>query len=80
MLAKGGMPDVPHLPLQLLIAWGVLPPHYNFWLDRADYERGDEWWRKHDEEVESLVKAAKTLDELPECAFAFCKHRQRQHP
>lgn len=70
MLVKG-MPDVPHLPLQLLIAWGVLPPHYNFWLDRADYERGDEWWRKHDEEVESLVKAAKTLDELPECALPF---------
>lgn len=44
ILAKG-LPDVPHLPLQLLIAWGKAPAHYNFWLDRADYARGDDWWR-----------------------------------
>lgn len=30
MLVKG-LPDVPHLPLQLLTAWGEVPMHYNFW-------------------------------------------------
>ncbi len=44
LLLSKGLPDVPHLPLQLLTAWGKLPPHYNFWLDRAGYESGDDWW------------------------------------
>lgn len=57
MLAKG-LPDVPHLPLQLLVAWGELPPHYNFWLDRADYAPGDAWWQPHAEEVNALLRAA----------------------
>lgn len=70
LLAKG-MPDVPHLPLQLLMAWGVLPPHYNFWLDRADYDRGDEWWQNFADEVEDLVKAAEDLEGLETCDLPF---------
>lgn len=58
-LLSKGLPDVPHLPLQMLMAWGVLPPHYNFWLDRADYARGDSWWHEFAEEVESLADAAR---------------------
>lgn len=57
MLSKG-LPDVPHLPLQLLVAWGELPPHYNFWLDRADYAAGDTWWRPYAEEVDAVLRAA----------------------
>lgn len=56
-LAKG-LPDVPHLPVQLLMAWGKLPAHYNFWLDRAGYTPGDSWWMPHREEVEALAAAA----------------------
>ena len=44
MLSKG-LPDVPHLPVQLLMAWEQVPAHYNFWYDRAGYAPGDDWWR-----------------------------------
>lgn len=52
------LPDVPHLYLQLLTAWGKVPPHYNFWLERADFEPGDEWHREYAKDVEALVNAA----------------------
>lgn len=74
MLAKG-LPDVPHLPLQLLVAWGELPPHYNFWLDRADYAPDDTWWQEHADEVEALARAACGDDpaaaDLPLCELPF---------
>ncbi len=54
-----GMPDVPHQPLQLLVAWGKVPPHYNFWLDRAGYASGDTWWQACADEVESLAAAGR---------------------
>lgn len=65
LLAKG-LPDVPHLPLQLLMAWGEVPPHHNFWLDRAGYAAGDDWWRPHAGEVAAL--AATGRGETPACA------------
>lgn len=73
MLSKG-LPDVPHLPLQLLVAWGELPPHYNFWLDRADYAPGDAWWRDCAQEVDALEQAAGSGPEaadLPFCDLPF---------
>lgn len=63
-----GLPDVPHLPLQLLVAWGKVPPHYNFWLDRAGYASGDNWWTAHREEVDALVRAAEN-GEMPDAAL-----------
>lgn len=57
-----GLPDVPHLPLQLLTAWGKLPPHYNFWLDHADFETGDEWQREYEKEIADLAAAAAGAD------------------
>ncbi|MDO5483598.1 MAG: ribonuclease catalytic domain-containing protein, partial [Desulfovibrionaceae bacterium] len=68
MLAKG-LPDVPHLPLQLLVAWGILPAHYNFWLDRADYAAGDGWWQTCAAEVAELARPS--LDGLPLCELPF---------
>ncbi len=62
-----GLPDVPHLPLQLLVAWGKVPPHYNFWLERAGYASGDNWWTAHCEEVDALVRAAESGD-MPDAA------------
>ena len=32
-----GLSDDPHLALLLAMTWGLVPEHYNFWLDRADY-------------------------------------------
>ncbi|MDD4700890.1 MAG: ribonuclease catalytic domain-containing protein [Desulfovibrio sp.] len=63
-----GLPDVPHLPLQLLVAWGKLPAHYNFWLDRAGYAAGDSWWAAHTEEVDALVRAARACN-MPDAAL-----------
>ncbi|MDE7371335.1 MAG: RNB domain-containing ribonuclease [Desulfovibrio sp.] len=68
LLAKG-LPDVPHLPLQLLMAWGELPPHHDFWLDRAGYDAGDTWWQPFAPEVAQL--AAGAGPELPPCELPF---------
>lgn len=64
------LPEVPHLPLQLLMAWGELPPHHNFWLDRADYARGDDWWQSSAEEVAQLAACA-PMKELPLSTLPF---------
>lgn len=58
-LVSKGLPQEPHLPLQLLMAWGVLPAHHNFWLDRAEYAPGDLWWHPCADEVESVANAPK---------------------
>lgn len=68
MLTKG-LPDVPHLPLQLLMAWGVVPPHHNFWLNRAGYAAGDDWWQPEAAAVKEL--AAPDLSALPLCDTPF---------
>jgi exoribonuclease-2 len=69
MLAKG-LPDVPHLPLQLLAAWGEVPEHHNFWLDRAGYAPGDAWWRPLADEAQDIARAARNRP-LPECGLPF---------
>ena len=38
-----GLPDDPYLALYLAMTWGLVPEHYNFWMDRADYEAGTDW-------------------------------------
>ncbi len=60
MLVKG-LPDVQHLPLQLAMAWGILPLHYNFWLDRADYDPSEAWVEEHVEAVQDIVNAVKKV-------------------
>ena len=37
------LPESPHLPLHLAVAWGLVPEHYNFWLDRIGFDRGEAW-------------------------------------
>lgn len=39
----GGLPDSPNLALHLAVAWGLVPEHHNFMLDRAGYESGEAW-------------------------------------
>lgn len=70
-LLRKGLPDVQHLPLQLLTAWGKLPPHYNFWLDRADYEPGNAWWEGVKEEVGSLAGEAEKSTKDSFCDLPF---------
>lgn len=69
MLTKG-LPDVPHLPVQLLMAWGIVPPHYNFWFDRAGYEAGDNWWHRWADDVQTLIAAGRDIP-LPACDLPF---------
>ena len=64
MLVKG-LPDVPHVPLLLATAWGLVPAHYNFWMDRADYSPGDAWADEFTPVVQGLVEAVDTAQPPP---------------
>ncbi|MDR3175209.1 MAG: RNB domain-containing ribonuclease [Desulfovibrio sp.] len=64
LLCKG-LPDIPHLAPALAEAWGIVPAHHNFLLDRIDYERGEAWAGAHAEECAALVgESARLLDRL----------------
>lgn len=56
MLVKG-LPDVQYLPLHLATAWELVAPHYNFWMDRADYKPGDDWADGHAAAVNAICEA-----------------------
>jgi len=58
-LVRKGLPETPHLELQLAQAWGVVPPHHNFHYDQADYAPGDEWSRAHAGEIEAMCERVK---------------------
>lgn len=60
----GGLPDSPHLALHLAVAWGIVPEHYNFMLDRAGYESGEDWAEAYASDCEALgVKVGAATDE-----------------
>lgn len=42
-LLSRGLPNDPHLALHLAVAWGIVPKHYNFLLDKAGYDPTSEW-------------------------------------
>ena len=65
-----GLPEVPHIAVQLLMAWGKVPPHYNFWYDRAGYDPGDEWWKPFADEVKKFADASASCP-LPACDLPF---------
>ncbi len=60
-----GLPDDPHLPLLLAMTWGLVPEHYNYWLDRAGYEAGTTWEEAHRAETEALIAAVADEAQLP---------------
>ncbi|MBQ7617499.1 MAG: RNB domain-containing ribonuclease [Desulfovibrio sp.] len=69
-----GLPEAPQLPLQLLLAWGKLPAHYNVWLAQAEYQPGDNWWQEAAPEVlarQAMVTDEARLGELPFCDLPF---------
>ena len=73
-----GLPEVPHIAVQLLMAWGKIPPHYNFWYDRAGYEPGDTWWKPFADRVRKFADDSAACP-LPPCNLPFvsidgCEH------
>ncbi|MDR2162099.1 MAG: RNB domain-containing ribonuclease [Desulfovibrio sp.] len=67
-----GLPEHPCLALILAVAWGLVPEHYNFWLDRAGFARGEDW--ANGEEVarfeETSAVCIENLPEWPDAASA----------
>ncbi|MDR2891515.1 MAG: RNB domain-containing ribonuclease [Deltaproteobacteria bacterium] len=63
--AKSAAED-PHLPLCLAIAWGLLPEHHNFWLDRADYDPDPEWHCPWQAEIDQIKEAIDKFEKRAE--------------
>ncbi len=63
------VPEDAFNPLLLAISWKIVPQHYNYWLDRADYEATDDWHLPYKDEVNRLIEKAKSdesiLEDLP---------------
>ncbi len=58
-----GLPEDPFLPLFLAQAWGIVPPHYNFHLARAQYDWEPDWAAEHAQaiaDIKSRVLAGRT--------------------
>lgn len=55
-----GLPEEPHMPLFLAQAWGLVPPHFNFHLCRAQYDWGPEWAQPFADAV--AAQKARVLD------------------
>lgn len=60
-----GLPDDPHLPLLLATTWGLVPEHYNYWLERADYDAGDDWAAPFADELADIQARAKQPQSEP---------------
>ena len=60
------LPQQEHLPLILCQLWGVLPPHYNYLLDQADYSWGDDWARDFAEEISRHQRQLSHMEKDPE--------------
>ncbi|MDL2316283.1 ribonuclease catalytic domain-containing protein [Desulfovibrio sp. OttesenSCG-928-A18] len=55
------LPDSAHLALNLAVAWKLVPEHHNYWLDRAGYERGEDWAEPFAAERAAVREAAGEL-------------------
>ncbi len=75
------LPEEPHLPLRLAVAWGLVPEHHNVWLDQAGYDASPRWAELFGGEIEALrrntaaaVEECAALEEKGNPAFsdAFC--------
>ncbi|MDL2266534.1 RNB domain-containing ribonuclease [Desulfovibrio sp. OttesenSCG-928-G15] len=65
-LLTKSLPENPHLALLLAEAWGLVPAHYNFWLDRAGFDKGDAWADAFSAEATALAdQTAKAVTGLP---------------
>ncbi len=57
------LPDNPHLPLNLLEAWGKIPAHYNFGLDRIGYRTDPDWFAPYVGQIENVLNSAQVAAE-----------------
>jgi exoribonuclease-2 len=53
-----GLPEEAHLPLYLAQAWGIVPPHFNFHLARAQYDWRPDWTDAFAGDVAALKERA----------------------
>ena len=60
-----GLPEEPHLPLFLAQAWGIVPPHFNFHLCRAQYDWEPDWALAHADAVTALRERVLATREEP---------------
>jgi len=66
------LPELPHMPLHLACAWGLVPEHYNFWMDRADYAPGDAWSQEYGGALAGLRQDLRVnLEKLPLSGYPF---------
>lgn len=65
MLRKG-LPDHPLQAYILATQWGIVPPHYNYHLDQADYAAGDDWHAPYAAEIEARRAGLAALAREPE--------------
>jgi len=67
-----GLPELPYMPLHLACAWGLVPEHYNFWMDRAGYAPGDAWSQEYGGLLAKLREELRfNLEALPVSEFPF---------
>ncbi len=59
---RRGLPEHPFLALILAERWGIVPPHYNYFLDRAGYDATEAWAEPHAAEVAALREKRDALD------------------
>jgi len=63
---RKGLPEHPYQALILAEQWGVVPPHYNYLIDEAGYETGDEWAARHADEIAAQRARYEELRREPE--------------
>ena len=71
-LLTKALPEEPHLALHLAVAWGLVPEHHNFWLDRAGYDASPDWAAPFTEEMLAIQSCLeKSLDTVTPPALAL---------
>jgi exoribonuclease-2 len=65
MLRKG-LPEHPFQAYILATQWGVVPPHYNYHLDQADYDAGHDWHAPFAAEIAARRDGLAALARQPE--------------
>jgi exoribonuclease II len=73
-----GLPEDPYLPLFLAQAWGIVPPHFNFHLARAQYDWEPDWSTAHSEAIAALQE--RVLATRAGTRRQHRDHRLGQHP
>ncbi len=52
------IPEDSFAPLLLATTWQIIPEHFNYWLERAEYAVSEEWHASYKNEVQELIEKA----------------------